>query len=166
MTNARLPLAIANGFLSSAVWSPTARAKLLGRLGCRISPGARVYHGIRFVGRVDLLALGRGSFLNVGVTVGSNAAVTIGENVAIGPGVMLLPTTHELGAATRRAGANRAEPITIGDGVWVGAGAIILSGVSIGAGAVIAAGAVVTGDCEANHIYGGVPAKLIRPIDP
>jgi maltose O-acetyltransferase len=127
--------------------------------------GSRVYHGIRFVGRVDLLAVGRGSFLNVGVTIGSNAAVNIGNDVAIGPGVMLLPTTHELGPAERRAGRNVVQPIVIGDGAWIGAGAIILSGVTVGSGAVVAAGAVVTTDCEPHHIYGGVPAKMIRRIE-
>ncbi|MGL4340269.1 MAG: DapH/DapD/GlmU-related protein [Rhodoglobus sp.] len=162
---ARISLALANGVASSSWWSPSSRASLLRRFGAKIATGARVYHGIRFVGRVDLLELGGGSFLNVGVTIGSNAAVTIGSDVAIGPGVQLLPTTHELGPASRRAGRNLAEPIRIGDGAWIGAGAIILSGVTVGAGAVVAAGAVVTADCEPHHLYGGVPAKIIRAID-
>lgn len=50
----------------------------------------------------------------------------------------------------------------IGNDVWIGARAIILSGVNIGDGAVIAAGAVVTKDVEPYTIVGGVPAKPIR----
>lgn len=52
--------------------------------------------------------------------------------------------------------------ITIGDDVWIGYGATILSGVTVGQGAVIAAKAVVTEDLVPYGIYGGVPAKLIK----
>ena len=50
----------------------------------------------------------------------------------------------------------------IGNDVWIGARAMILSGVKIGDGAVIAAGAVVVKDVEPYTIVGGVPAKPIR----
>lgn len=50
----------------------------------------------------------------------------------------------------------------IGNDVWIGCGAIILSGVAIGDGAVIGAGAVVTKDVEPYTIVAGVPAKPIR----
>ena len=53
-------------------------------------------------------------------------------------------------------------PVRIGDDVWVGYGAIILSGVQIGNGAIIAAGALVVKDVESYTIYGGVPAKKIK----
>jgi acetyltransferase-like isoleucine patch superfamily enzyme len=52
--------------------------------------------------------------------------------------------------------------ITIGNDVWVGAHAIILSGVTIGNGAVIGAGSVVTSDVPPYAIVGGNPAKVIR----
>ena len=50
----------------------------------------------------------------------------------------------------------------IGNDVWVGANAIIISGVKIGDGAVIGAGAVVTKDVPPYAIVGGVPAKIIK----
>ena len=56
-------------------------------------------------------------------------------------------------------------PVEIGNGVWVGAHATILSGVTIGDNAVIAAGAVVTKDVPANAVAGGVPAKIIKQIE-
>ena len=52
--------------------------------------------------------------------------------------------------------------IVIGNDVWIGFEAVIMSGVTIGNGAIIAAGAVVTKDVEPYTIVGGVPAKPIR----
>lgn len=51
--------------------------------------------------------------------------------------------------------------VTVGDDVWIGYGAIILSGVTIGEGSVIAAGSVVTKDVERYTVVGGNPAKKI-----
>lgn len=52
--------------------------------------------------------------------------------------------------------------IVVGDDVWIGYGATIMSGVHIGQGAVVAAGAVVTKDVPPYAIVGGVPAKVIK----
>ncbi len=52
--------------------------------------------------------------------------------------------------------------IVIGNDVWIGFEAVILSGVTIGDGAVIGTRAVVTKDVPPYTIAGGVPAKLIR----
>lgn len=52
--------------------------------------------------------------------------------------------------------------IVIGNDVWIGYEAVILSGVTIGDGAIIAARAVVTSDVPAYTIVGGVPAKPIK----
>jgi virginiamycin A acetyltransferase len=50
----------------------------------------------------------------------------------------------------------------IGNDVWVGYKATIMSGVTIGDGAIIAAHSVVTKDVEPYAIVGGNPAKLIK----
>ena len=50
----------------------------------------------------------------------------------------------------------------IGNDVWIGYEAVILSGVTIGDGAIIGARAVVTRDVPPYTIAGGVPAKPIR----
>jgi acetyltransferase-like isoleucine patch superfamily enzyme len=51
--------------------------------------------------------------------------------------------------------------ITIGNDVWIGSHAIVLSGVKINDGAVIGAGSVVTKDIPAYAIAAGNPAKIV-----
>jgi acetyltransferase-like isoleucine patch superfamily enzyme len=53
-------------------------------------------------------------------------------------------------------------PVKIGNDVWIGSRATILSGVTIGDGAVVAACAVVVKDVPAYAIVGGNPAQIIR----
>jgi acetyltransferase-like isoleucine patch superfamily enzyme len=52
--------------------------------------------------------------------------------------------------------------ITIGNDVWIGRDALVLSGVTIGDGAVVAACAVVTRDVAPYAVVGGVPARELR----
>ena len=156
---------VASTVAASPVWTPRARARLLRALGVRLIGSARVYPWIRFTGGVDHLQIGRGSFLNVNLTVGANADILLGERVYLGPGVSLLPSSHELGPRAQRAGKTVAAPIRIGDGAWLGAGVTVLGGVTIGAGCVIAAGAVVSSDTEPDTLHGGVPARLIRRLE-
>jgi len=53
-------------------------------------------------------------------------------------------------------------PIVIGNDVWLGTNAMVLSGVTVGDGAVVAAGAVVTRDVPPYAVAAGVPARVIR----
>lgn len=69
---------------------------------------------------------------------------------------------HVAGISCQLAGSP--QPITVGDGCWIGARAVILPGVTIGDGCVIAAGAVVSKDCAPNGMYAGVPARRIREL--
>jgi acetyltransferase-like isoleucine patch superfamily enzyme len=67
-------------------------------------------------------------------------------------------------AATFRGDVNRDTftkgPVTIGNDVWIGAKATVLSGVTVGDGAVIGAGAVVVDDVPPYAIVTGVPAQV------
>lgn len=137
------------------------RSSLLRGLGFRVGR-SRVSYGGYFGGRS--ISVGDSCFIARHVYIDASALVQIGNNVQIGPFVKLLTSTHEIGSADRRAGEPRSSRIVIEDGVWIGAGAIVLPGVTIRAGSVIGAGALVIADCEENTMYAGVPAREIRKI--
>jgi maltose O-acetyltransferase len=109
-------------------------------------------------------SVGARTFANVGLVVLDVAPVTIGDDVQIGPNVQILTPTHPLDAERRRAKWEAAEPIAIGDNVWLGGGVIVLPGVTIGADAVIGAGAVVTRDVPAGVLAVGNPARVVRTL--
>lgn len=110
-------------------------------------------------------SIGARSFVNFGLVVLDVARVTIGDDVQIGPNVQLLTATHPLDAERRRAKWEAAEPIVIGDNVWLGGGVIVLPGVTIGEDTVVGAGAVVSRDLPAGVVAVGSPARVIRAPD-
>jgi len=59
------------------------------------------------------------------------------------------------------AGPGKALRIVVGDDVWIGYGAVVLTGVTIGRGAIVAAGSVVTKDVEPYAIVAGNPARKV-----
>lgn len=85
--------------------------------------------------------------------------IKIGTKVAISREAFICTASHDITKPNRPL---ITAPITICDGVWVGARAIILPGVTIGEGAVVAAGAVVTKDVDPWTVVGGNPAKFIK----
>jgi maltose O-acetyltransferase len=57
-----------------------------------------------------------------------------------------------------------AEPIVIGDNVWLGGGVIVCPGVWIGADTVVGAGSVVVRDLSAGVVAVGSPARVVRAL--
>jgi len=106
-----------------------------------------------------------GGFINTGVKILDLARVTIGDHVQIGPDVIITTACHPLDLAERVRPIATANPITIGDSVWIGAGAIILSGVTIGDHSVIGAGSVVTKDIPADSVAVGNPCRVVKTIE-
>lgn len=111
------------------------------------------------------ITIGDRTFVNFNAVFLDAAAITIGSDVQIGPNVQLLTPAHELDAERRRAGWERALPVTIGDNVWLGGGVIVCPGVTIGESTVVGAGAVVTKDLPAGVLAVGNPARVIRRLD-
>lgn len=104
-------------------------------------------------------------FANYNLTVLDINDVVIGDNVLIGPDVGIYTINHPINAKTRNKGLGQAFPVHIGNDVWIGGHSTIVPGVTIGSNVVIAAGAVVTKDIPDNVVAGGVPAKVIKPIE-
>jgi maltose O-acetyltransferase len=110
--------------------------------------------------------VGARTFANFGLISLDVATVTIGDDVQIGPNVQLLTALHPVEAGPRRDKWEAAKPITIGDNVWLGGGAIVLPGITIGDNSVVGAGSVVTRDLPPDVVAVGNPARVIRPVEP
>jgi maltose O-acetyltransferase len=136
------------------------RTGLLTELFGAIGPGAEIEPDFRCDYGFNIRA-GAGLFMNFACVVLDCAPVTIGDRCLFGPGVHIYAATHPTDPAVRLTGREMARPVTIGNNVWVGGGAIICPGVNIGDGAVIGAGSVVTKDVRAGAIVVGNPARAI-----
>jgi maltose O-acetyltransferase len=133
--------------------------ELLGDVGegVVVRPPFRCEYGSR-------VTIGAGTFVNFDCLMLDVAAIAIGERCQIATRVQLVTATHPLEAQARRAGWESAQPIAIGDNVWLGAGAIVCPGVTIGNDTVVGAGAVVTRSLPGGVLALGVPARAVREI--
>lgn len=98
-------------------------------------------------------------FLNVGCVILDTAPVHIGKHSMLGPNVQIYCADHHRDPGLRKQHLEMAKPVTIGENVWIGGGAIILPGVTVGDEAIVGAGAVVTRDVAAGATVVGNPAK-------
>jgi transferase family hexapeptide repeat protein len=126
---------------------------------------------------VRLHALSESAAIFIGNDVGLNGTsitarsrtIRIGDHTMFAPNVVVVDSDfHSIWPAENRAylpGFEHDADVTIGRNVWIGMRAIVLKGTTIGDGAVIAAGSVVTGDIPGNVLAGGVPARVIRPLN-
>lgn len=110
------------------------------------------------------LLIGPDCFLNYGISIGCTHSIRIGARCRLGPYVMLIDSEfHDL---LDRAKRPQAAPVEIGDDVWIGAKASVLPGVTIGRGAVVGTSAVVTKNVAPFTVVAGVPAKVVKHLDP
>ncbi len=112
----------------------------------------------------DNCFIGEHTFINLGAYFMDGAPITIGSWCFIGPHCGFYTARHPLLAQERNQGLERAEPITLGNNIWVGGNVIFLPGVSVGSGSVIGAGSVVTKDIPPNCIAFGNPCRVQRTI--
>jgi maltose O-acetyltransferase len=156
-------LDLAAAYNATSVRQAALRRSLLDELlgsvgeGTEIRPPFHVDYGSH-------ISMGARCFANFGLIALDVAPISIGDDVQIGPNVQLLTPTHPVEAEPRRAKWEAAEPIVVGDNVWLGGGAIVCPGVSIGENTVVGAGAVVTRDLPANVVAVGNPARVIREL--
>ncbi|KIC91277.1 sugar O-acetyltransferase [Flavihumibacter sp. ZG627] len=103
-------------------------------------------------------------FFNFNCVVLDVMKVTIGSRTLFGPNVQIYTAMHPVNHAERAAGLEFAQPIVIGEDVWVGGSAVICPGVTIGSRSIIGAGSVVTRDIPEDVFAAGNPCRVIRTI--
>ena len=110
------------------------------------------------------------------VDIGWQTTIAVGTRVLLGNNVRIAGRAflagypgHPLDAADRALGLPDTEDqigdIVLEDDVWLATGVSVMAGVTIGKGTVVAAGSVVTKDLPSGVLAGGVPARVIKPIE-
>ena len=162
-----------------------ARLAMLGASGFGCEPGvvikspSRLHLGRNVVlqrrallhcGGKDWCDYGGGIELRDGVVIGpactlyGAGTIRIGEFSHLGPGAMIMAQAGDVRSADRltdRPG-HRNEPVVIGKGVWIGAGAVILGNTTLGDNCVVGPNSVVSGDYPADTTLIGNPARAIQ----
>ena len=144
--------------------------------GCRLflDPRARLVLGARCevddattiaVYDAGCIKLGPGSFVGHHCTLAARASIEIGAGTYLAELVSVRDHDHAVGTPLS-SGEMAVDPVVIGANVWIGAKATVLRGARIGEGAVIGANAVVRGEVPARSVCAGVPARVIRLLDP
>ena len=110
------------------------------------------------------ISIGKRFFANFNLTILDEAPVTIGDDCFIGPNVSIYTACHSTDPIERNTRQEWAEPVKIGDNVWIGGSVTILPGVTIGNYVTIGAGSVVTKDLPDNVVAVGNPCKVIKSI--
>lgn len=108
--------------------------------------------------------IGKNVFINFDCVFLDLGGITIEDNVLIAPKVSLLSEGHPTSGTHRHSLIPK--PILIKKNAWIGANSTILQGVTIGENAIVAAGSIVSKDVPDNTIVGGIPAKILKNINP
>ena len=100
-------------------------------------------------------------FVNTGCTIIAVEGITVGDDVAFANDVYVMDSDSH-GVEGR---PHKQAQVTIGDGCWIGARAMILPGVTLGKRVLVAAGAVVTRDVPDDSLVAGNPARVVRALE-
>lgn len=124
-----------------------------------------------FIGRNTILSCKNGDIeLADNVNIGFNCEIFSANKVTLGEHALLAAYCYLIGGGhdfdnndvSVLEQGRSSKGITLGEGVWLGAGVKVMDGLTIGKHAVIGTGAVVTKPIEAYSVAMGVPAKIIR----
>lgn len=110
--------------------------------------------------------------VNMNCTFLDDNVIRIGNNALIAPNVQIYTAFHPTNAVDRFGEPKddgsfefcktQTAPVTIGNNVWIGGGAILMPGITIGDNVVIGAGSVVTKDIPSDKIAYGNPCRVVR----
>lgn len=134
--------------------------------GPQITLSAGMVPGQRMVSD-PVISVGDRCLIGKGSGIVGHLEITIGNDVWTGHHVYITDQNH--GYADLALPISRQvmpeRPVSIGDGSWLGHGAVVLPGATIGKHVVIGANSVVTGEIPDNCVAAGVPARVIRRLD-
>ena len=125
-----------------------------------VGGGINIYPRAQFSSKVEL-----GDNSDIGYAALIQGKCIIGNNVMMGPEVMIWTMNHNSSDYTTPMmyqGNEEERPVIIGNDCWIGSRAIILPGVRIGNGVIIGAGAVVAKDIPDYAVAIGNPAKVVK----
>ena len=126
--------------------------------------GAKVGKNVVVKPRVNIkypwnISIGDNAWIGERVWIDSLGKISIGANACLSQGAMLICGNHNYKKATFDL---MVENITIEDGVWIGADAIVCAGVVCKSHSMLTSGSVATGNLEEYSIYQGNPAVKIK----
>lgn len=105
------------------------------------------------------LSIGNHSWIGEGVWIDNLAEVSIGSHVCLSQGAMLLTGNHNYKKETFNL---ITKPITLEDGVWIGAQSVVCPGVHCKSHSILSVGSVANSDLKEYSIYQGNPAEFKR----
>jgi acetyltransferase-like isoleucine patch superfamily enzyme len=144
------------------------RTALYRMAGVSIGRHSLVAGRMELIGRGPIakrFTVGSGCWLNSPLFVDLTGRVVIGNDVTIGHHVTFITSDHEIGPPRHRCGAVSPSQVVIEDGVWIGAGVMLLPGARVGAGTVVGAESLVVGTLPPGIIAMGRPARAVRSAD-
>lgn len=143
---------------SSIPWPNTLKILTLRFFGAKVGKGVLIKPCVN-IKYPWFLEMGDNVWIGENVWIDNLAKVKIGSNVCISQGVMLLCGNHNYKKSTFDLMMG---DITLEDGVWVGAKAVVCPGVIMKTHSILTAGSVLTKDAEAYTIYQGNPAQAVK----
>lgn len=143
-----------NALLVRASWNPFMKPKiwLLRMFGAKIGKGLVLKNNVTIKSPWNL-SVGDDCWIGESVWIDNLDKVFIGSNVCISQGALLLTGNHDYKQSSM---PYRNAPITIENGVWIGANTTVCAGVIVHENAILTVGSMTSKDLEANGIYQGV----------
>lgn len=106
---------------------------------------------------------GKGVFINHSAILSASGGIEFEDGIMAAPGLKIATINHDV---YDRHLTYTYGKVIVKKNAWLGLNVTICPGVTIGKYAVVAAGAVVTKDVPDYAVVGGVPAKVIKMLDP
>lgn len=134
-------------------------AHLDSRVNCIGSGGGRI-------------TLGKHFYCGVEAIFDHSADITFGDYIQLAPACHFwthstaLQVAHSLPISNKDPNYRPTAPIRVGSNVYFGARATVYPGITIGDGVIVSPGAIITKDVPDNVMVGGVPAVIIKQLEP